>query len=252
MKKNLTAIFIFFIIPFSSMAWGSKGHKIIALFAKNCLEKPVIDSVKKYLGNVTFEDAAVWMDEIKSDKKYDYMKPWHYLNIEKDKTYVKTKNPEIINELEIYINELKDKGQKDFSTIHAALKIIFHLVGDIHQPLHCGYGEDKGGNSIKLFFLNKETNLHAIWDSEIINEANITLNECFIAANEMSNQEKNKIQTLNIETWMYESRNLLTTVYDFNDKINQDYIDKNKIIVKKQLVKAGIRLATVLNYVFRK
>ena len=68
----------------------------------------------------------------------------------------------------------------------------------------------------------------------------------------MSNQEKNKIQTLNIETWMYESRNLLTTIYDFNDKINQDYIDKNKIIVKKQLVKAGIRLATVLNYVFKK
>jgi hypothetical protein len=64
-----------------SFAWGFEGHKIVAEIAKSHLNKSVKDSVEKYLGDMSFEDAATWMDDMRKDHAYDYMKPWHYVNM---------------------------------------------------------------------------------------------------------------------------------------------------------------------------
>ena len=252
MKKIIFLLFLAFLLPAFTFAWGSKGHKIVAAIAKQCLSKQVADSVQQFLGDMSFEDASVWMDEIKSDRQYDNMKVWHYVNVEKDKTYVKTKDPEVVNEIEIYTSVLKEKGTRDNSKINFALKVLFHLVGDIHQPLHCGYKADKGGNDIKLLFMGEESNLHKVWDSEIINATHITLNDCLSFCNALPVSEKKKMQTDNVETWMNESIALLPNVYDFKNDITQDYIDKNEPLIEKQLVRAGIRLAMLLTESFKK
>jgi len=252
MNKFIIILLLSLLLPASTFAWGAKGHKIIAAIAKQCLDKQVVDSVQKYLGAMTFEEASVWMDEVRSDHSYDYLKPWHYVNVEKDKTYVKTKDPEVVNQIEIYISVLKEKGERDKEKINFALKVIFHLIGDIHQPLHCGYADDKGGNTVQVQFLGKGTNLHKVWDSEIIEDANITLSDCLKVANEMSAAEKKQAQTDKVEVWMNEARALLPEVYNYETKIKQDYIDKNKLVIEKQLVKAGIRLAMVLHQTFKK
>lgn len=253
MKRSIIILLsIFFLTPAFTFAWGSKGHKIIAAIAKKCLEKQVADSVQYYLGSMSFEDASVWMDEMRSDHSYDYLKPWHYVNVEKDKTYVKTKDPEVVNQIEIYIASLKEKGERDKEKTNFALKILFHLIGDLHQPLHCGYADDKGGNTIQVQFIDKGTNLHKVWDTEIIEDANITLGACLKLCDEIPLAEKNKIQNNSIELWMTESRALLPEVYNFDTKIKQDYIDKNKLVIEKQLVRAGIRLAMLLNQTFKR
>ncbi len=251
--KKLFILFLFSILlPASTYAWGSKGHKIVAAIAKQCLTKQVADSVQQFLGLMSFEEASVWMDEVRGDNSYDYLKPWHYVNVEKDKTYVKTKDAEVINQIEIYIDLLKQKGVRDKEQIKFALKVIFHLIGDLHQPLHCGYKADKGGNEIQVDYVGKGTNLHKVWDTEIIEDANITLNDCLKLANTLSAEEKKKIQTTSVEAWMNESRTLLPEVYNFDKKIKQDYVDKNKPVIEKQLVRAGIRLAMVLHQTFKK
>ena len=252
MKKNFILFFFSLLLPASTYAWGSKGHKIVAAIAKQCLTKQVTDSVQSFLGTMSFEEASVWMDEVRGDNSYDYLKPWHYVNVEKDKTYVKTKNPEVVNQIEIYIDLLKQKGSRDKEQIKFALKIIFHLIGDLHQPLHCGYMVDKGGNEIQIDYIGKGTNLHKVWDTEIIEDTNIKLGDCLKLCNELSADEKKKMQTTNVEGWMNESRLLLPEVYNFDKKIKQDYVDKNKPVIEKQLVKAGIRLAMVLNQTFNK
>ncbi|MDP1802694.1 MAG: S1/P1 nuclease, partial [Bacteroidota bacterium] len=61
-----------------------------------------------------------------------------------------------------------------------------------------------------------------------------------------------KIQNNNVEVWMNEARTLLPEVYNFEENIKQDYIDKNKTVIEKQLVNAGIRLAMVLHQTFKK
>ena len=64
-------------------AWGKRGHGIVAEIAFYNLDDATKTKVKKYIGDMSIEQAANWMDDVRSDHKYDYMKPWHYVNVDK-------------------------------------------------------------------------------------------------------------------------------------------------------------------------
>jgi S1/P1 Nuclease len=49
-----------------------------------------------------------------------------------------------------------------------ALRFVAHLVGDIHQPLHAGFAEDRGDNSVDVRFNGRKTNLHSLWDTGLV------------------------------------------------------------------------------------
>ena len=67
----------------------------------------------------------------------------------------------------------------------------------------------------------------------------------------MSEKEKKEYQEINVVAWMEESRALLPLVYDVKDNtITLPYANQNSEVIKKQLVKAGIRLAYVLHQAF--
>lgn len=238
--------------PLYFFGWGADGHKIVATIAQKKLNSGVEQLVKKYLGNMSFEEAAVWMDEIRSDHTLDYMKPWHYVNIEKDATYVKAKEGDIVSELETVIAELKNyKTMKD-EDVTKDLKILFHLCGDMVQPLHTGYGSDKGGNSYDVTFNGKETNLHHVWDSDIIKSQKITAESCLKKTENWGADQIATIQKIDIMHWMNDSRSLLSEVYKVeNHTISEDYIKLNGEIIEKQLTKGGLMLAAVLNETFK-
>lgn len=251
-RKVVLSILLTVLFYVECNAWGAKGHKIVAQVAKSCLEQPIIDSVQHYLGNMSFEEASVWMDEVRGDHSYDYLKPWHYVNVEKDKTYVKVKEPNVVNQIEWAIEELKkNRGNKDKMSF--ALKVLFHLVGDLHQPLHCGYADDKGGNEVQVRFYDRGSNLHKVWDSAIIERYELTTNDVLKYSGTLPKKEKDEMQSTDVVAWCNESRELLNGVYDFtNNKLGSDYSEKNLIVIKKQLLSAGVRLATILNKSFKK
>jgi hypothetical protein len=253
MKKLLLNV-VFVLVSFQAFPWGAKGHKIVAEFAQRALssDQRIIDSVQYFLGKMTWQEASVWMDEVRSDAAYDYLKPRHYVNVERDATYVKTKDDNVVNELEMVISILIAKGPRNKDKIAMALRELFHLIGDIHQPLHCGYAEDKGGNSIPASCGDSD-NLHAVWDTGLLREENIGLNDCLKLSNTLNTAEQKEIQKIDVVKWMNESRELLPFVYSFEKgKITGDYATKAKPIIEKQLVRAGIRLATVLFKTFRR
>lgn len=109
MKKTFL-VTLFSLISLLSFSWGAKGHKIVAEIAYRALDKSIIDSVQYFLGDMTFQEASVWMDEVRSNSAYDYLKPKHYVNAEKDVTYVKTKGDDIVNELDAVLAILSAKG----------------------------------------------------------------------------------------------------------------------------------------------
>lgn len=251
--RKIVFITLSIIYTTTSFAWGDRGHKIVASVAKNCLEKSIVDSVQFYLGKMSFKSASVWMDEIKSDHSYDYMRQWHYINIDKGKAYEKTDEKNVVTEIEKAIEILKNKRKHTKSEIGLAIRILFHLIGDLHQPLHAGYGEDKGGNEIDVDFMGEYTNLHKVWDTDIIEKGKVRLKDCFVYANTLSPDEGKSIQKIDVVGWMNESRSYLPGAYEFEKKIiTKAYIEKNKEIVKKQLVRGGIRLAAVLYMAFKK
>jgi hypothetical protein len=235
-----------------ALAWGFTGHHIVAEVAKNFLTKPVLDSVQKYLGDMSFDDAATWMDDVRKDSQYDYMKPWHYVNVEKDKTYVKTSEDNIINELDRVIAELNYRSKLSKNDIRTDLKVLFHLTGDLHMPLHAGYFSDKGGNTVEVEILGRKSNLHRAWDTDILEAKKISTEDCIKLANAIPASEREKLSNQPVEDWMAESRAMLAQVYDFKgNTLDADYINKNAPAVARRLTLAGLRLAGVLNKAFK-
>jgi hypothetical protein len=181
------------------------------------------------------------------------MKSWHYVNIEKGKQYTTTKDDNIVNALNKAISELEHKDKLSEEQIRTDLLVIFHLVGDLHQPLHTGYETDKGGNTVQVSFMGHHSNLHKIWDSEIIEKEHISTDDCLALCRNFSKQQIDQLRTINVESWLQQPRSLLADVYTFShSNIDKQYVDKNKAVVEQQLLIAGIRLSAVLQRVFTK
>lgn len=248
LRKYTAIIVIQFFISISAFGWGWEGHKMTADIANEHLTGAVKDSLKFYLGDMTIQQASTWMDEIKKDSTMDYLKPMHYINIEKGQSYDPTSKDNIIYELNKVIDELKDRSHHTKQQTAMNIKILIHLVGDLHQPLHLGYGSDRGGNSIKLTVLGDSSNLHRVWDTDIIKREHIyTVDlEKELAKGNVGNTGK-----IDIIEWMNEGRSELRAVYNFHDNINQTYLDANKELVEKLLLRSGLRMATLLNSLFQ-
>ena len=127
------------------------------------------------------------------------------------------------------------------------LLLIFHLIGDLHQPLHTGYAIDKGGNTIEITSPYVGGNL----DTQILEYKNITLDSCMQTYATLDTAEVAEIKKINELKWMYQSRSLLDRVYSFeNNFLDKNYVDSNAEVIKKQLVMGGLRLASLLSSIF--
>jgi hypothetical protein len=253
MNKSFYFILVFFLsilIPVKSFAWGNKGHAIVSEVAFNYLDANTKKIVLQYLDGMTIEEASNWMDNIRDDHSYDYMKPYHYVNFEKGEEVFNKSGNNIISILTSTIEELKNYKNLPKEEVKIKLCILFHLIGDLHQPLHVGYGEDKGGNMFQINFNNRGTNLHSFYDSGIIQYKGLTFQEC-LSSNKLSKEEIENIKKGNILNWATESRIYLDTIYNTDGhKVNEEYVNTNYIIIKNQLFKAGIRLSNTLNQIF--
>ena len=245
MLKALAIVHVV-LMPVLSFAWGRKGHSLVAEVAFHYLSEPTKKEVLKYLDGMTIEEAANWMDEVRGDHAYDNLKPLHYVNIEKGQDFNPSSDRNIVAELNKVLADLQDVRKLSDEDAKKDLLILFHLVGDLHQPLHAGYGADKGGNSVQVYFNEKGTNIHSVWDTQIIEAKNISIDDC-LAQNKFSKVELETIKKPDVIAWMKDSRSLLDKCYDFKgNKIDDGYVNANYTLIEKQILKAGIRLAAVL------
>lgn len=253
--KKLNHLIIVCVISIKGFAWGHEGHEMVALIAKSYCSKSVQDSVNKYLDGLSWEKAGTWMDDVRGDQKYDRLKPFHYINVEKDKTYVYEYHDKdnIIKGIKISIAQLQIRSKKKFEDVQEDLKILFHLLGDLHQPLHVGYGEDKGGNTIEVDYNGKLVKLHHLWDTDIlVAHMKQVQDDVITLCKTTSKDEIQKLQETNCIDWMNEGRTLLPKVYDFkNGTITKEYEERAVKIIEKQIFEAGVRLAGVLNSLFK-
>ncbi len=222
---------------------------MVAEVAYQLLSKPAQDKLKAWLGNTTIEDAATWMDEVRgSDKQYAYLTGTHFINIEKGDKLNPFQKGNIYTELNTIISELEKSSNP--ADMKLDLMILIHLVGDVHQPLHDGYGNDKGGNEIRVSLLGKETNLHSAWDGGIINLEHIKTQTILNNYKKLPSSEIANLKTENVGAWINESRAYLPQIYSFsNSTLDENYVQKATPIIEEQILKAGIRLSAILEKV---
>jgi hypothetical protein len=195
------------------------------------------------------------MDDIRSDKRYNYMKEWHYADAPKDKTEVAdiVDADNAIFEIQCAMDELAGKNKLTYAQKNFDIKVLFHLIGDIHQPLHCGYKADRGGNDVSVEFNFQAANLHNTWDTKILEYKLEDVQKGVVEfCKKLTPAEKAKYQKIDLNTWFKDSRAYLPLVYDTKGDIQEEYMQKALPVIEKQLVIGGLRLAAVLNQVFAK
>lgn len=247
----LATVITLSFFPQRTMAWGSEGHAIVAKIAMQYLTPDARKNVLEVLGNMPVDTAANWMDIMRPNRDYDFMKPWHYIDFGRDKQYEPSTDENIVNRIIITYNELRHKQVLCSGQIRMDLLVLFHLMGDLSQPLHTGYDDDLGGNRRPVQYDTLKTNLHHFWDEDIIRLNKITLENCLAMYQAALPGNVDTIKGIHPVLWMKESRSLLPMVYDFSEFfITDSYLKKADKIVKRQLLVAGLRLAEMLNKLF--
>ena len=205
----------------------------------------------EYLDWMSIEDAANWMDAIKSDHANDYMKPYHYIDFEKGATEAPV-GDNIVTVLNQTLKDLDHKETLSHDEIKKRVLFLFHLIGDLHQPLHIGYPSDKGGNTYQLNFMGGSgTNLHATWDSGIIEYKATSLSDV-LNTKKYTPEELAALQKIDIIEWAKQSRGHLKDAYSVKGhKADDNYVDAVYPIIKNQILDAGIRLAGILEHYFK-
>jgi S1/P1 Nuclease len=254
MKKYFVLILIIHLLVTGSFAWGVTGHRAIGLVAEKHLSAKAKKKLKLLMGQESLAMMSTWMDEVRSDSSYNYTADWHWVTIETGKNYEESpKNPngDVILTLERLVMELKSKKLDRKKEIEY-VKMIVHLVGDIHQPLHVGCCDDRGGNSVKVKWFRNETNLHSVWDSNMIDDTKLSYTELAGALEEPTTEVLTQWQKASVRDWAAESMTYRKQVYAVGDgNLSFKYSYKNLDSVKLRLVQAGIRLAGVLNEIYK-
>jgi len=254
MKKILLPVFLMFAVLQVS-AWGVTGHRAIGLIAERLLNAKAKKKLESVLARERIPMVSTWMDEIRSDSVWDYTADWHWVTIETGKRYEDSpKNPkgDIIVTLERLISEIRNRKVSGVQETEY-VKMIIHLVGDIHQPLHVGCCDDQGGNRVRLKWFRDDSNLHRLWDSDLIDHTRLSYTELADALIMPDATAVKNIQSATVRGWAAESMAVRQRVYDIGDgKLGYAYAYRNNDLVKERLLQAGIRLAGVLNELYGK
>ena len=257
--KACVIILIIGILPLRSNAWGVLGHRIVGEIADSYLSADAKKGVKDLLGNESVAMASNWMDFIKSDSTYRYLSNWHYLNIkggigqsEFEKWVQTDTSTNAYTKIQFVSKELKNKVIAR-ETRAMYLRILIHLVGDIHQPMHVGRLEDLGGNRIRLKWFNDDVNLHQVWDERLINLQQLSYTEYAKAINFTTKEQRKAWQSEPLHNWFWQSYVYAEKIYaDIkpDDKLGYNYNFKYIEVVDQQLLKGGVHLAGLLNEIF--
>lgn len=258
-----------FVCPPRARAWGQAGHKIVALIAAEHLDDDAEAEVRRLLGGSSGQStankmagAANWADAVIGSRPETTR--WHYVNIPRDAggynaaQHCQSQTDEDGQDLGDCIVEairrnrevLADDGNSDAAR-RDALRFVIHFVGDLHQPLHAGFPDDRGGTRIQVKFFGASMHLHKVWDSGIIGEAQ--LSERHFADELLALITPASVPSLqggSVVEWAEQSWRLAKSnayVIPANKKLGQTYYDRNWEVVDTRLTEAGLRLARVLN-----
>lgn len=259
MKIKLLLLIPFLLVMTSSSDeayfWGQNGHRVTGKIAEKHLTRKTKKCIDKILKGQSLAFVSTYADEIKSDRKYRDYNVWHYVNMDLDQTYEQAeKNPQgdLVQGIEKCVTVLKNKNSTEEDKVFH-LKMLVHLVGDLHQPMHIGRKEDKGGNDVQVQWFGNGSNLHRVWDTNMIADWNMSYIELAENADNLSKKQIEFIQEGSFVDWVNEVHEVTKEVYNsvkVGENLRYNYSYDHFGTVRTQLQKGGIRLAKVLNEIY--
>jgi hypothetical protein len=240
-------------------AFGPTGHRIVGYVADRYLCPRTRDALKPLLAGQTLAEAGTWPDRIRRLPEWQHTRPWHYINVSDRGSVAREarRNPDnVLAALARFEAELGDTSLGDRRR-GEALRFVAHFVADIHQPLHVGRAADRGGNEIPVLIGKRRTNLHAVWDAELLRIPGSRGSRDWARRQPLAGvaDVRDWQRALPLD-WARESQALRPRVYAFDRDgqgpyaLSSGYLDGARALVAERLEAAGIRLAGRLNAAF--
>jgi hypothetical protein len=235
-------------------AWGALGHRLVARLAESDLSPKARAEVARLLRDETdptLAGVANWADDLRDEPGFGRTTSrWHYVNIpEQHCRYDARRDCAdgkcIVDAIQRQRAILADRSQPDEARARA-LKFLVHFVGDIHQPLHT-IAAGRGGNDIQINLDGKGSNLHSLWDRELL--ASAKLDEAAYLKR-LRHLPAPRTPVVGDAVAWAEASCKASTREGFmppRAKIGQDYVLRWRPVAEDRLRQAGHALASLLN-----
>lgn len=251
----------------SISAWGPVGHDVVAAIAEQHLTKKAKKEIDRLLDGKSIVYYSSWMDNIQNspywNNGYNATKTWHYANVDKGMTYdtmPKNKNGDVVTALETLTDAMKNNYKELTDSMKVDyLKMIVHLVGDLHCPMHAGRLSDRGGNGTKVLWFGQKTSLHSVWDSKMIESARKWhYSEWVEQLDRTDKAYKKSVMSGTCRDWFTSTVENAAKIYDYVEaqekevpNLSYQFVYDFSPLLEEQLLLGGYRLAYVLNTIFK-
>jgi hypothetical protein len=239
-----------------ALAWGAKGHTAIGILSMRLIDEKAQQELERILGSIDNEQMKAscnWPDNMRELPEWEWATPQHYINIPRSESeYDRERDcpdgicaPEAVKK---YAGELADDRLPQQQR-KEAFAWLCHVVGDMHQPLHCGFGDDHGGNDVTVMVDDVEMVLHQFWDRHLINTNSGSVCKLLEQMSPLLEAEDNNHwNPIEADQWTNESRALAATIsYPEEAQISAQFEQQSWQVVEQQIPLAAKRLARILN-----
>ncbi len=257
MHKFIISLLFILVSTNQALAWGAKGHRVTGAIAEQHLSDNAKSKIKEILGYESLAEASTWPDFMRASPDHFWQNvagPYHYVTVPKGKTYSEVGAPakgDALSALADFSKTLRNQ-ESTAKDKELALRFIIHIIGDLHQPLHAGNGTDRGGNQFNVTFFNRDTNLHSVWDSGLIEQEGLSFSELTLWLNKKITAEQlQEWQQAEPMDWVRESVAIRDSIYPDDLDISWEYRFTHTHMVHIRLSQAGIRIAAYLNDLYQ-
>jgi hypothetical protein len=235
-----------------SLAWGPDGHIIAGLAAQPLLCDAATAEILTLGNEQSLAELGLWADRIRGDPQWQHAAPWHFVNISDDgdpRRPAAGAVENVVTAIDRFQRSLVSDSLSEEER-GVALRFLVHFVADIHQPLHVGRAEDRGGNRIEVTYQDVATNLHAFWDSHAIGLSGRNVHE-YVDAIAARIRTTAEVQSgTHVRDWAAQVFALRDRVYEFDLRtghLDADYLVMAADLAEQQLILAAAHLANSLN-----
>lgn len=229
---------------------------MIAYIAECHLSPTVAQKVAKVLEGHSLVYYANWLDNASHTPDYYYTLSWHYANVDIGHTYAsmpRNEKGDVVSAVMLLVRQLESK-KLSTEQENTALRMLIHLVGDLHCPMHAGRKSDLGGNKITVKFFDRKTNLHSVWDSSLLEAAHKwSYTEWQREIDRLNDEEQREITEGSVEDWFNQTHAIACEVYRTMPKGRRfayNEIARYAPVIEQQLLNGGLRLAHLLEQIY--
>jgi S1/P1 Nuclease len=256
-RASFTLLFVC-LLATNALAWGNSGHRITAWLAQDRLSDDAEREMRRILGQQFISGVSTLPDAWRNNDGARFTAGWHFVNTSIDEeSYDAARDCKgdqcVVEQINDMRDLLADKTQSDGSRREALIYLV-HFIGDLHQPFHTGSGQvdgqpDRGGNRINVVLRGRNTNLHAAWDSGILELRGFNIQDYVdhLADEVVPTLDVNTITAGTVADWANESHGIAQDQrVEDETTLSAGYVTTAQGIVDERLARGAIRLAKVI------